>query len=77
MAVIDSKGRITLPAKLRAALGVRAGDRVEFVLLEEGRVELLACTQPVTALKGCIAKPKKPVGIDDMNAAIARLGSRR
>ena len=32
---------------------------------------------PVTALKGSIAKPRKPVSIEDMNAAIARRGSGR
>lgn len=75
MAVIDSKGRVTLPAGIRAALGVRAGDCVEFVPLGEGRFALVATSQKVTALKGSIAKPKKPVSIDDMNAAIARRGS--
>lgn len=75
MAVIDSKGRITLPASVRTVLGVRAGDRVMFVPLENGRFELVASILPVTALKGSIAKPKRPVSIDDINAAIARRGS--
>lgn len=71
-AALTSKGQITIPAAVRAALGVDAGDRVEFVPLEGGRFELVAATLPVTALKGCIAKPKKPVSIEAMNAAIAR-----
>lgn len=74
-ATLTSKGQITIPASVRAALGVDAGDRVEFVPLANGRFELVASTLPVTALKGSIAKPKKPVSIDDMNAAIARRGS--
>ena len=72
MAVIDSRGRITLPAGVRTGLGARAGDRVMFVPLENGRFELVAATLPVTALKGSIAKPKRPVSIEDMSTAIMR-----
>ncbi|PJK09962.1 AbrB family transcriptional regulator [Lysobacteraceae bacterium NML120232] len=70
MAVIDSKGRITLPASVRAALGVDVGDRVEFVPLANGRFELEASILPVTALKGSIAKPKRPVSIEGMSTTI-------
>jgi AbrB family looped-hinge helix DNA binding protein len=71
-ATLTSKGQITIPAAVRAALGVDTGDRVEFVLLADGRFELVAVTLPVTALKGRIGKPKKPVSVEDMNTAIAR-----
>jgi antitoxin PrlF len=35
-ATITSKGQITIPANVRQALSVSAGDRVEFVQLEPG-----------------------------------------
>jgi AbrB family looped-hinge helix DNA binding protein len=44
-ATITSKGQITIPAMVRSALGVAAGDRVEFVQVEHGRFELIAATQ--------------------------------
>lgn len=36
---ISSKGQITLPLEVRKRLGLKAGDRVEFVI-EEGRTTL-------------------------------------
>jgi antitoxin PrlF len=64
-ATLTSKGQITIPAEVRALLGVDTGDRVEFI----------AATKPVTALKGMFGKPRKPVSIQDMNAAIAKRGA--
>ena len=75
-ATLTSKGQITIPASVRTALGVEAGDRVEFVEVETGRFELVAATQSVTALKGLVRKPKVPVTIEAMNAAIAAQGAR-
>ena len=40
-ATITSKGQITIPADVRKALRVEAGDRVEFVEVESGRFELV------------------------------------
>ena len=74
-ATLTSKGQITIPAEVREALRVDAGDRVEFVQIAPGRYEFIAATQPVTALKGMFGKPRKSVSIDDMNAAIARRGA--
>lgn len=75
-ATMTSKGQITIPAMVRSALGVEAGDRVEFVQVEPGRFELVAATQPVTALKGLIRKSAAPVTIAAMNAAIAARGAK-
>lgn len=75
-ATMTSKGQITIPAIVRAALGVEAGDRVEFILVEPGRFELVAATQPVTALKGMVGKPATPVTVAAMNAAIAARGAK-
>jgi AbrB family looped-hinge helix DNA binding protein len=74
-ATLTSKGQITIPATVRAALGVDAGDRVEFVEIAAGRYEVIAATRPVTALKGMFGKPRKSVSIETMNAAIARRGA--
>ncbi len=75
-ATLTSKGQITIPAVVRTALGVDSGDRVEFVEVTPGHFEMVAATQPVTALKGLIRKPAKPVSIEAMNAAIARQGAK-
>ena len=73
-ATITSKGQVTIPTIVRTALGVSAGDRVEFIQVEPGRFELVANTQSIVALKGLIRKPAAPVTIEAMNTAIATQG---
>lgn len=76
-AVVTSKGQITIPKAVRERLGVEAGDRVEFVETADGAFTVVAATRDVKELKGVIPKPAKPVSVDDMNRAIARMGGRR
>lgn len=75
-AIMTSKGQITIPAAVRTALGVEAGDRVEIVQVEPGRFELVAATQSVTALKGLVRKPATPVTIASMIQVIAARGAK-
>ena len=63
---LTSKGQITVPAAVREALGVDAGDRVEFVEIAPGRYEFIAATRSVTALKGMFGKSRKSVSIEEM-----------
>jgi antitoxin PrlF len=74
-ATLTSKGQITVPVEVRQALGLDAGDRVEFVEVEPGRFELVPATQSVKALKGMFGKPRRVVSIEEMNAAIAKRGA--
>ena len=75
-ATVTSKGQITIPVAVRAALGLEAGSRVEFVQTEAGKFAIVAATNSVNALKGMLRKPSLPVSIDDMNAAIASHGAK-
>lgn len=74
-ATVTSKGQITIPASVREALQIGAGDRVEFVEVAPRRYELVPATHAVTELKGMFGKARKRVSIDEMNAAIAARGS--
>jgi len=74
-AVVTSKGQITIPATVRQALSVSAGDRVEFVQLERGQFLLLAANRSVTELKGMFAKVVRTASIDEMNRVIAARGA--
>ena len=71
-ATLTTKGQLTLPKEVRSALGVGPGDRVEFVRMEDGNYAVMPATQSVKMLKGLIPKPRKPVTLADMDAAIAR-----
>ena len=74
-ATITSKGQVTIPVDVRKALGVGTGDRIEFIMNEEsGRYEVVPAIQSITALKGIISSPKRPVSVEDMNKAIAEQG---
>ena len=74
---VTSKGQITIPAQVRAALGLETGSRVEFVEVEKGQYLMLAASEAVQSLKGMLRKPPKPVSIEDMNEAIAERGAGR
>ncbi|WP_349569323.1 AbrB/MazE/SpoVT family DNA-binding domain-containing protein [Azotobacter salinestris] len=74
-ATLTSKGQVTIPARVRASLGLNTGDRIEFVDLGDGKYAITAINQPVHSLKGMIRKPSAPVSIEDMNTAIAAHGA--
>jgi AbrB family looped-hinge helix DNA binding protein len=74
-ATLTTKGQITIPADVRHALKVEAGDRVEFVQIAPDRFEFVAANLSITELKGMFGKPSKSVSIDDMNKAIAKRGA--
>lgn len=76
-ATLTSKGQITIPVQVRTALGVNAGDRIEFVETEKGQFAIVAATRSVRELDGLFrGRRKKPVTIEEMNAAVAEGASR-
>ena len=75
-ATLTSKGQITIPAQVRASLGVESGDRIEFVEIEKGQFAIMAAVHSVHRLKGLVRKPPAPVSIEDMNVAIAAQGAK-
>jgi AbrB family looped-hinge helix DNA binding protein len=74
--MLTSKGQTTIPKDVRDHLGLRPGDRIEFVLTEDKTVLLKPATRPVTDLKGFLPKPARPVTIEEMKAAIRKRAGR-
>jgi antitoxin PrlF len=75
-ATLTSKGQITIPAQVRAELGVNTGDRIEFIEIGEGQFTIVAATRSVKELNGIFrGRVRKPVSIEEMNATIAKRGS--
>ena len=69
---VTTKGQITLPRDVRQALGLDAGDKVDFVEVEGG-FKLVPLRKDVRALKGRFAgRVEQPVTIDEMEDAIAQ-----
>jgi AbrB family looped-hinge helix DNA binding protein len=73
-ATVNSKGQITIPVQVRAALGLRPGDEIEFVDLGNGQFAIVPAPYSVERLKGLIRKPKVSVSIDDMNPVFCTEG---
>jgi antitoxin PrlF len=75
-ATITGKGQITIPAEVRAALGLDTGDRIAFEEVAPGSYAFKPVQKvSVTVLKGMFGKPKKAVSIAKMNAVIAARGA--
>lgn len=68
--ILTTKWRATIPNEIREYLHLHPGDRLEFVIDEEGRVVLLPATMEVTELKGILPPPKRPVTVEEMNQAV-------
>ncbi|MFV0386353.1 AbrB/MazE/SpoVT family DNA-binding domain-containing protein [Paracoccus sp. (in: a-proteobacteria)] len=67
---ITVKGQTTLPKAVRQALSLSPGDKVRYVILDDGQVRLLR-TRPVSELAGMLRRDgQAPVSLDEMEAAI-------
>jgi AbrB family looped-hinge helix DNA binding protein len=76
-ATLTSKGQITIPKEVRERLGIEAGDRLEFVEQERGVYKVVAATKDVRHLKGLVPKPRRPVSVEEMKAAIRKSRGRK
>ena len=72
LSTVTAKGQITLPKSIRLKLDLKAGDKIDFVMLENGVIQAIPLKQSPKKLKGIVPKPAKPVSIEEMNDAIAR-----
>jgi len=66
--VIDSRGRVTFPPEIRKRLGLRAGDRVEFIMRDKDAVirSVRRADNPFEKYAGAL--PAFPGGIAEINA---------
>ena len=65
---ITSKGQTTLPKLVREALGLKAGDRVCYIILDDA-VQILP-VQPIGRLYGALQHSGPSVTLEDMEEAI-------
>lgn len=68
-ATITSKGQVTIPADIRKALGLSAGERVVFTRLDDGTTIMRAKTRSIMDLKGMLkpARVRRKIPVEDMN----------
>ena len=65
---ITIKGQTTLPKAVRESLAVKAGDKVRYVILDEG--VLIMPVRPTSRLFGSLKYDGPPVSLKDMEDAI-------
>jgi len=71
-ATITTKGQVTIPKEIRDYLKLEVGNKIDFVIDENGTVKIIPLNVPVTALSGILHRPGLAAAtIDDMEAAIA------
>ena len=68
--VITVKGQFTIPKAIREHLRLKPGDRVKFFVHPDGTVVLLP-KLPVSALRGMLTRPRRPVTLQRMREAVA------
>ena len=72
---LTSKGQTTIPRKIRVYLGLNVGDKLEFIIDEDGKVILQLINVDVKELKNVLPRTKKKASIEDMNKAIRKRGA--
>jgi AbrB family looped-hinge helix DNA binding protein len=69
-ATVTSKGQITIPVKVRKALGLKPGVRVDFYEIQKGEFILRPKNGSIMDMRGCLPKPDHPLSNEEMNQAI-------
>lgn len=75
-ATLTSKGQLTLPKEIRNRLHLQPGDRLDFMLEEDGTVRMVPVTASLRELKGILPKSKQTLSLEEMDAAIAKAASK-
>jgi len=69
-ATVTSKGQITIPVRVRKVLGLDAGDKIDFVEIEQGQFAIKPRTCSIRDLEGCVPKLDYVPTIEEINQAI-------
>jgi antitoxin PrlF len=74
---LTSKGQTTIPKDIREYLNLQPGQRIDFIVDEEGRVILRPATLHIRDLAGILHREgRKPISVEEMNRVIrARHGA--
>lgn len=68
---LTSKGQTTIPKDIREYLNLQPGQRIDFIVDEEGRVILRPATLHIRDLAGILHREgPKPISVEEMNRVI-------
>jgi AbrB family looped-hinge helix DNA binding protein len=75
-ATITSKGQITIPIEVRTALGLDAGDKIDFFEIEKGQFTMIPRTGSIMEMRGCVPKLGYTPTIEEMDEAVRRYAAK-
>ena len=75
---LSSKGQLVIPKEVRDFLRVTAGDRIDFVVRDDGQVLIRPAVTELSDLRGLLARREgKGLTVDEMNEVIREGASRQ
>ncbi|MBM3489638.1 MAG: AbrB/MazE/SpoVT family DNA-binding domain-containing protein [Alphaproteobacteria bacterium] len=77
IATITSKGQTTIPKDVRDRLRLKAGDRVEFLLQEDGTALMVPTTITLAELQASVPRPRAKLDLAEIEATIRRRSAKR
>jgi antitoxin PrlF len=73
VSTLTAKGQTTIPKKIRSHLKLHPGDRIDFIVQENGKVVLEPATLDVRDLEGILHRPgMKAVSVEGMAKAVKK-----
>jgi antitoxin PrlF len=70
---ITTKGQCVVPKKIRDYMRLNPGDKIDFIIRENGEVYVRPVTLDVRELKGQMKKPgRRPVSLKEMEKAVRK-----
>ena len=70
---ITTKGQCVVPKKIRDYMRLNPGDKIDFIIREDGEVYVRPVILDVRELKGQLKKPgRKPVSLKEMEKAVRK-----
>ncbi len=72
IATVTAKGQVTLPAEVRRRLGLKPGSKLEFIVIDNDRVEAIPVSETASSLKGMLPKPRKTLSLVHIDMAIPK-----
>jgi AbrB family looped-hinge helix DNA binding protein len=70
---ITTKGQCVVPKKIRDYMRLNPGDKIDFVIREDGEVYVRPVTLDARELKGQLKKSgRKPVSLEEMEKAVRK-----
>jgi antitoxin PrlF len=69
---MTSKGQITVPKDVRLKLNLKPGDRVLFIVEDDGAVRMRAANRDISSLAGILPPPKRTATLEEIEESIQR-----